>query len=102
MLATRFDTNIVLSERDFAGMARPLNPVVVMDAVEDAVAAIPGAANIDICYLGARDPRSPRVVVSRHGANSPSGDLGAMARIIRRQVEARARRAIASLVPRAA
>jgi len=55
MHSPRFDTTIVLTHRDIEAPGSHENLMVVMEAVEHAIAAVPGTEAIDISYFGTRD-----------------------------------------------
>lgn len=96
-----FDARIVLARKDLRGKEGPMKLEAVMDAVVHAVAAIPGVAAIDVCYLGARVPKVGRVHVRPHDTAVPAG-TGAWNAFLLREVERHTNAALAGLSRKAA
>jgi len=91
-----FAAGIVLAKKDLMTRSGPIRLETVMDAVEEAVSAIPGIADIDICYLGARAPRTTQVWIRAEDTKSAVAP-GPWYEFLRREVEKYATRAIAEL-----
>ena len=98
----RFDTSIVLSSRDIERSGNHVDPMVVMDAVEHAIAGVPGVEAIEICYIGTRDQGRRRVRLSPLGANSHSYTADDWNAPLRLKIETVAGRAIAAFARQAA
>lgn len=96
-----FDARIILARKDLRGKGGPLPLEAVMDAVGHAVAAIPGIAAIDICYLGARVPKAGRVHVRPHDTAVPAV-TGHWNTFLLREVERHTSAALAGLARKAA
>jgi len=99
---TRFDASVVLNHRDIERSGNHVDPTVVMDVVEHAIAAVPGAEAIEICYIGMRDGGRRRVRLNPHGANSHPCTAGDWNTPLRLKVEKIAGRAIAAFARQAA
>ena len=96
MPSSAFAAGIVLAKKDLMSRSGPIKLETVMDAVEAAVSAIPGIADIDICYLGARAPRTTQVWIRAEDTGSAVAP-GPWNDFLRREVEKYATRAIAEL-----
>ena len=91
----RFDADIVLDYTDVGISSRRADPAMVMDAVEDAIAAVPGIEAINICYMGARIRNRLWIRLSPHGVYGHSANASIWNQPLQLIVESAARRAIA-------
>ena len=93
----RFYATIVFTRQDIRGADIRNRLSAAMDAVENAIASVPGAAAIDICYFGSRDRRGLRVKVRPHGTSLGSLVDDDWDLPLQRRLEDLARQAIAAI-----